>query len=138
MENIPLILLVDDNHDDQMFIRDAFSYVNANVTLKIFDSGYELLEYMQIINDEDLPALIVLDYNMPKMNGATILEILLKEKQYDHIPRIILSTSFYQAHIDYCIKIGADGYLIKPDNIFSWKKIALNMLAYIKPPTIQN
>src|SRR5215213_799532 len=134
MKNTPLILLADDNPDDQSFIRDAFSFVNANVVLKILDSGYDLLQHLKIITDADLPSLIVLDYNMPKMNGTEVLEILLKEKRYQPIPKIILSTSFYQQHIDNCIELGADGYLIKPDNLFSWKKIALNMLAYIKEP----
>ena len=136
MENTPLILLADDNLDDQSFIRDAFSFVNANVFLKIMDSGYDMLQYLKLMSDADLPSLIVLDYNMPKMNGAEVLEILLREKRYKNIPKIILSTSFYQMHIDHCIKIGADGYLIKPDNLFSWKKIALNMLEYLKEPKL--
>ncbi len=131
MKNVPLILLADDNPDDQTFIRDAFTYVKANVELKVLDSGIELLQHLQIISDEDLPSLIVLDYNMPKMNGVEVLKILLNDIRFKNIPKIILSTSFYQLHIDHCIKMGADGYLIKPDNIFSWQKIALNMLEYV-------
>jgi CheY-like chemotaxis protein len=132
MQNIPIILLADDNPDDQSFIRDAFSYVKANIDLKMLDNGYDLLQHLKSIDDKELPSLIVLDYNMPRMNGVEVLELLLKENRFKDIPKIMLSTSFYQAHIDHCIKIGADGYLIKPDNLFSWKKIALNMLEYIK------
>ena len=136
MKKIPLILLADDNLDDQSFIRDAFDYVNANVIFRILNDGKELLEHLQIISDEDLPFLIVLDYNMPKLNGAEVLKILLQEKRWSSIPKIMLSTSFYKAHIAECIKMGADGYLIKPDNLFAWKDIALNMLAYIKEPIL--
>ena len=136
MKKIPLILLADDNLDDQSFIRDAFNYVNANVIFRILNDGKELLEHLQIISDEDLPSLIVLDYNMPKLNGAEVLKILLQEKRWSAIPKIMLSTSFYQEHIEECIKIGADGYLIKPDNLFAWKNIALNMPAYIKEPIL--
>ncbi len=131
MNNIPLILLADDNPEDQTFIRDAFTYVKANIELKVLDSGVELLKHLEIISDEDLPSLIVLDYNMPKLNGAEVLKILLADDRFKNIPKIILSTSYYQLHIDHCIKIGANGYLIKPDNLFSWKKIALNMLEYV-------
>lgn len=131
MNNFPLILMADDNPDDQSFIRDAFGYVNANVRLKILDSGVELLHHLRILSDEDLPSLIVLDYNMPKQNGAEILQVLLADERYKNIPKIILSTSYYQAHIDKCVKMGADGYLIKPDNLFYWQKIALNMLDYV-------
>lgn len=136
MRKTPLILLADDNPDDQSFIRDAFAYVNANVILDIVDNGYDVLQHLKTTPDKELPSLIVLDYNMPKMNGAEVLQELLKESRYNHIPKIMLSTSFYQLHVDNCIKIGADGYLIKPDNLFSWKKIALNMLSYIKEPEL--
>ena len=133
MKNTPaVILLADDNLDDQSFIRDAFDFVQANVILRIADSGYDLLQQLQLITDEDLPSLIVLDYNMPKLNGAEVLEVLLKQERFKSIPKIMLSTSLHQKHIDHCIKMGADGYLIKPDNIFSWKKIALKMLEYFK------
>ena len=132
MQNIPLILLADDNLDDQSFIRDAFSYVKANIDLKMLDNGYDLLQHLKTIDDKELPSLIVLDYNMPRMNGVEVLELLLKENRFKDIPKIMLSTSFYQVHIEHCIKIGADGYLIKPDNLFAWKKTALNMLTYIK------
>ena len=136
MKKIPLILLADDNLDDQSFIRDAFNYVNANVIFKILNDGKELLEHLQIIDDEDMPSLIVLDYNMPKLNGAEVLKILLRENRWSTIPKIMLSTSFYKEHIKECIKMGADGYLIKPDNLFAWKNIALNMLSYIKEPVL--
>ena len=126
-----LILLADDNPDDQSFIRDAFSYVNANVQLKILDSGTKLLEHLRNIKDEELPSLIVLDYNMPQQNGAEVLKLLIQDNRYKKIPKIMLSTSYYQAHIDHCIKMGANGYLIKPDNVFSWKKTALDMLNYM-------
>jgi CheY-like chemotaxis protein len=132
MKRIPLILLADDNPDDRTFIRDAFTYVKANVELKILDSGQQLLQHLKFVRDEDLPSLIVLDYNMPKLNGGEVLKILLKEERYKHIPKIILSTSYSQVHIDHCMKIGANGYLIKPDNLFSWQKIALNMLEYVQ------
>ena len=131
MKKVPLILLADDNPDDQMFIRDAFTYVNADIKLKMFNGGQELLQHLKLIDNEDMPSLIVLDYNMPRLNGEEVLKILLKDERCRHIPTIILSTSYFQDHIDHCIEIGANGYLIKPNNLFSWQKIALNMLEYV-------
>ena len=131
MKKTPLILLADDNPDEELFIRDAFSYVKANLELKIFDGGQELLQHLQAINDGNLPSLIVLDYNMPKLNGADILKMLLKVERYNQIPKIMLTTSYYQPHIESCMKMGASGYLIKPDNVFSWQQIALEMLEYL-------
>lgn len=131
MNRAPLILLADDNLDDQSFIRDAFTYVNANIHLEIVDSGVELLQHLEILEDGDLPSLIVLDYNMPKQNGGETLQLLLKQERYKNIPKIILSTSYFQQHIDKCIQMGANGYLIKPDNLFSWQQVALKMLDFI-------
>jgi len=129
----PYILLADDNADDQSFIRDAFAYIKAGIELKVVDSGIDLLEELKLIHDTQLPSLIVLDYNMPELNGAEVLEILGNEKRYSHIPKILLSTSFYKKHIDYCLKLGATGYLIKPDNFFDWEQLAHKILTYIRP-----
>lgn len=126
------ILLADDNADDQSFIRDSFDYLQAGVQLRIVDSGKELLQRLEASEADNLPSLIVLDYNMPELNGAEVLQILLQNERYREIPKIMLSTSFYQKHIDYCLKLGADGYLIKPDNIFKWKELAQHMLDFKK------
>ena len=87
MRKTPLILLADDNPDDQSFIRDAFSYVNANVLLDVVDDGMELLQHLKTTPENELPSLIVLDYNMPKLNGAEVLNALLKEPRYKSIPK---------------------------------------------------
>jgi CheY-like chemotaxis protein len=129
----PYILLADDNADDQSFIRDAFAYIKAGIDLRIVDSGVELLEALQLMEEGRLPSLIVLDYNMPELNGAEVLQVLVKEPRYNGIPKILLSTSYYQKHIDHCLQLGATGYLIKPDNLFDWKRLAHKMLSYIEP-----
>ncbi len=126
------ILLADDNADDQSFIRDSFDYLKADVQLRIVDSGKELLQRLEATDDDNLPSLIVLDYNMPELNGAEVLQILLQNNRYKSIPKIMLSTSFYQKHIDYCLRLGADGYLIKPENFFLWKELAQQMLDFKK------
>lgn len=128
----PSILLADDNADDQSFIRDAFSYIEANMHLRIVDSGKELLIRLHSLDDDELPSLIVLDYNMPELNGAEVLESLSGKERYEEIPKLILSTSVYQKHIDYCMSLGAIGYLIKPDNVFQWMQLARKMLEYSK------
>jgi CheY-like chemotaxis protein len=127
------ILLADDNADDQSFIRDAFSYIKAGITIKIVDSGVHLIEHLDLSADTELPSLIVLDYNMPELNGAEVLELLSQKPRYAGIPKLMLSTSFFKKHIDHCLKLGANGYLIKPDNFFDWKLLAHKILTYINP-----
>jgi CheY-like chemotaxis protein len=128
----PYILLADDNPDDRSFIRDSFDYMRADIQLKLVDGGKELLQRLDVTEEDELPSLIVLDYNMPELNGAEVLEKLSKNDRYKEIPKIMLSTSLYQKHIDHCMMLGAQGYLVKPDNMFKWKELARNILDYVK------
>ena len=93
-----------------------------------------MLQRLDTTDDDQLPLLIVLDYNMPEINGAEVLQVLSKNKRYQKIPKIMLSTSRFQKHIDDCMKLGAKAYLIKPDNMFQWKEVALKMLDFIQTP----
>jgi CheY-like chemotaxis protein len=65
----------------------------------------------------NLPCLILVDYNMPGMNGAEILRRLNDDKMLANIPKIIWSTSNSDTYKKLCIDSGADDYIIKPSNI---------------------
>ena len=67
-EHNPVILLAEDDPDDQELIRIAFSEVEGNYQLQVVNDGKEALEYLKAA--AQLPCLIVLDYNMPELNGA--------------------------------------------------------------------
>src|SRR5678816_3409905 len=87
------ILLGEDDPDDQELLTEVFSSIDNSFTLLFVNSGQEVLSALEKLKDEQQPCLIVLDYNMPGLNGADILRELGTNERYKHIPRIIWSTS---------------------------------------------
>ncbi len=70
---------------------------------------------LQILEKKDnLPDIILLDLNMPKINGIEFLKILKKDDVLKYIPTIILTTSNNQKDLLECYKTGVAGYVIKP------------------------
>ncbi|WP_370624103.1 response regulator [Tenacibaculum sp. AHE15PA] len=75
-------------------------------------NGEEALEILE--DKSNLPDLILLDLNMPKMNGIEFLSILKNNDDLKHIPTVILTTSDNQKDLEECYRIGVSGYILKP------------------------
>lgn len=108
------ILLADDDLDDQELLKEAFRQAVPLVRLEAVSFGKEVLAYLHNCDDTDLPALIVLDYNMPDMNGAEVLDQLCRHERFQHIPAVIWSTSNAYSYKEACKKNGAREYFQKP------------------------
>jgi DNA-binding NtrC family response regulator len=67
---------------------------------------------------------------MPELTGPQVLSIICKEKRYENIPKIILSTSSTPAYIIECMKNGATEYFVKPDNMMALSTMAKKLLNY--------
>ena len=137
MNNPPLILLADDNPDDQSFIRDAFAYVNANVRLKILDSGVELLHHLKILDDEDLPSLIVLDYNMPRTNGAEALSWLRRGDTFKDIPIVLYSSNMSSLLACKLSLMGAHCCFQKPRDVNGGVELARTLKMIAERPAVK-
>src|SRR5215204_2936835 len=86
------ILLVDDDEEDRMLIQEAFDEIGAPDVVHYEANGEDALSYLER-SAEALPNLIVLDLNMPRMNGTQTLRHLKSDERYKHITVIIYSTS---------------------------------------------
>lgn len=122
------ILLAEDDPDDQELIVHAFTEASPSFNLHIVNDGKEVFDFLATTTDSKLPCLIVLDYNMPEMNGAQVLQKLVANKRYEGIPKIILSTSSNPKYIKDCLHKGANAYRIKPDNFSQLVVLAKEML----------
>ena len=92
--SIVKILFADDDEEDQLILRDAFREIGFPDTLQFVNNGEQVIEYLQsLAHSEQMPCLIVLDLNMPKMNGTETLHVLKNTVEYENIPVIIFSTS---------------------------------------------
>lgn len=107
------ILLVEDDLVDQMTVKRSLKELNVSNRLVIANNGEEALFYL---NDEKYqkPAIILLDINMPKMNGLEFLEIVKNDDELKRIPVIVFSTSKADSDRIDSFNLGVAGYMVKP------------------------
>lgn len=123
------ILLGEDDPDDQELLKEVFAAIDNSFILLFVNNGQEVLSALEKLKDDQLPCLIVLDYNMPGMNGEEILREIGKNNRYDKIPRIVWSTSGSEKFKQNCLSHGAHDYVIKPSSYTELEKIARYMLS---------
>ena len=113
------ILVVEDSAEDFMALGRAFrKHALQNPVLRCAD-GDQALEYLKGYGKhpswpKSLPAIILLDLNMPGTDGRAVLAELKQDPHLRNIPVIIFSTSANQRDIDDCYRMGANSYLTKP------------------------
>lgn len=123
------ILIGEDDADDQEMLKEVFSSIDSSFVLLFVNNGSEILSALGKLRDDQMPCLIVLDYNMPGLNGADILKELGTNERYKPIPRIVWSTSTSEKFRNLCLELGAADYVIKPNNVNDLEKIARYMLS---------
>ena len=123
------ILLGEDDIDDQELLKEIFASIDGSYRLLFANTGEQVLSALGKLSDNQLPCLIVLDYNMPGANGAEVLKELKKQSRYENIPCIIWSTSGSDTFKTLCLKLGAVDYLIKPSRIKEMADIVRYMLS---------
>jgi two-component system chemotaxis response regulator CheY len=110
MSDLKKILIVDDSQLIHSMYRLVLNRYNG---CRIVDAmnGLEALDVLSRENDFDL---ILLDINMPVMNGIQFMEKIKKESIYRHIPIVVISTEGKEADTLRALKLGAWGYVVKP------------------------
>ena len=124
------IFLAEDDIHDQEFLTDAFLSIDPKIKLVSFSTGLKFINRLFDTKDEHLPCLIVLDYNIPEINGAEILNHLKRDDRFLNIPKVVWSTSDSQLFRENCLACGAKAYLVKPSSISGIAAIAGEMLRY--------
>jgi CheY-like chemotaxis protein len=127
-----MVLLAEDDEDDQELITLAFNKATSKHRLHIANNGQEALEYLSNLSAQHLPCLIVLDLNMPVLNGVQTLEALTKNDRYQDIPKVIFTTSDSSDDRAKCLAIGANDYVVKPHNMKEIVNTIANLLQYCR------
>ena len=87
------LLLAEDDADDRDIFKDFLKDRQDILLLPFVENGIEVFAFLDSINNVDLlPDLLILDHNMPKLNGKQTLELLKSSNKYVHIPVVIYST----------------------------------------------
>lgn len=110
------ILMIDDDVEDRMLMQDMFVEIGAADIAHYEENGEDAMLYLEQLSMNELPAVIVLDLNMPKLNGTQVLKMLKADKKLRDITVIIYSTSVNHIEKEQTLKLGAHSYVIKPSS----------------------
>jgi len=129
--SMPLnILLVEDSPGDARLTREAFREANASIQLHVVVDGVEAMAFLR--QEEPYPHaprpdIILLDLNLPKMDGREVLARVKGDPGLKTIPTIILSTSEAQADILKSYQLQANCYLSKPVQFDAFEKLVISI-----------
>jgi CheY-like chemotaxis protein len=123
------ILLVDDDNTEMMSVKRALKELNVTNELVHHLDGEEALNYLrEHINKS--PCVILLDLNMPKMNGTDFLIAIKADVELRQIPIIVMTISSNERDKDKCFELCAAGYVVKPANYEDLIKAIKTLDAY--------
>ncbi len=117
----PLFLVVDDDPDDRDLLSLAYSEGSYDCDIVFAESGQQALDVLE--KSMVSPALMLVDINMPGMNGLELLQKLKASERWKVLPIIMLTTANSSKVIDAAYHMGANSYLVKPDNYHKLSKI---------------
>ena len=115
-----VLVMADDDPADCLLTEKALRKAHITCPLYVVHDGAELLDYLRREGDyadpaaAPRPSLILLDLNMPKINGTEVLERLREEPALRSIPVVVLTTSDEERDIAASYALGANAYLVKP------------------------
>ena len=117
------VLMADDDIEDCFLATEAFSESGADADFSCVHDGMALMDYLlddSRLENKKLPALILLDLNMPRKDGRTALVEIKSQPALQHIPIVILTTSREQMDITFTTQAGADSFITKPATFDAW------------------
>lgn len=127
------ILLVDDDEDDSLMLIRALKAMGSTYGIQIAKNGAEALErLLEMKMAGNLPSLIVMDINMPKMDGKQTIVALQQNKDYAAVPIVIFSTSSNAVDKLFFKKKQVE-MISKPFEFEIFNKVALQLLSYCRP-----
>ena len=127
-----VLLMADDDPADCLLTEKALRKAQITCPLYVVHDGAELMDFLKREGDyadpavAPRPSLILLDLNMPRVNGTEVLERLREEPELSRIPVLILTTSDEERDISRSYALGANAYMVKPsafDEMVSFAQI---------------
>ncbi|THU33042.1 response regulator [Niastella caeni] len=115
MSQKPFILIADDDQEDRFLMHTAFEEIGLSSDIYLVENGLQVFSYLEnSIAQTNMPSLIVLDLNMPILNGMETLSRLKAHSLYKNIPVIMYTTSVHEVEKARCLEIGAVDFIKKP------------------------
>jgi CheY-like chemotaxis protein len=140
------VLLVEDSPGDVRLTREAFRDANGSVHLHVAEDGVEAMAFLRregVFGDAPRPDFILLDLNLPKMDGREVLAHIKADESLRMIPTVILTTSEADADILKSYELNANAYLKKPVTLEAFESLVRSINDFwltkvMLPPTFQS
>jgi CheY-like chemotaxis protein len=140
-----VILLVEDNPDDAMLAVRAFKKNQLVADIIVVTDGVEALEYLHCEGEyknrdsSDLPTIVILDLNLPRLNGLDVLKDIRADERTNLLPVIMLTSSIDESDVLNCYGLGANSYIHKPIDFEKFTNMSQQLVDYwfsanITPP----
>ena len=111
-----LILMLEYDEDDQYITRQHFEKYKGRIDIEIVNSSEEVMAYLSACNTgrKTTPSLFLFNYNATPLNAVELLQEVKKEKEFKHIPVVVLSGTIIPGIVKECYQSGASSFIQKP------------------------
>ena len=136
MQEQATILVVEDDPNDLFFLKRAFDLVQANCLMRAVGDGAEAIDYLRGVDDYadrkqfPIPALILMDLKMPRVNGFEFLAWLRRESGLKLIPVVVLSSSNLPHDVERAYDLGANSFVVKAQDNTSLPETLKTLASY--------
>jgi CheY-like chemotaxis protein len=125
LESYDYIVYADDDQEDQEVLKEVVAQIDSRLKVVTVNGGEQLLDYLASLKEgQSFPCLVVVDVNMPKMNGIETLRELKSHNIYKKLPVIVFSTSDNSLSVQMAQKFGAIDYIKKPVTYERFRQVA--------------
>ncbi len=137
----PVILMAEDDPDDRLLMEEAVAEAGLDVAIRFAADGRELVDCLAGIKagladgQASLPDLILLDLNMPRMDGREVLEWIMTGHDFRHIPVVVLTTTSSPEDRSSARVLGAADFLVKPASFDDLVALVRSLPEYWQPGT---
>ena len=118
MEDLVRIVVAEDDEDDRILVEEAFAQIGVKNPVTYVGDGEALLDCLRGEGDfaesPPQPSLVLLDLNMPRMDGRTALQHIKKDAELRHTPVVVLTTSSADVEVMTTYQLGAASFMTKP------------------------
>jgi len=120
------VLLVEDSEADELLVRAALKLDGLDCDFRVSEDGEQAIQFIERVDngaEESKPDVVLLDLNLPRKSGATVLEKIRQSSQFARIPVLVVSSSDSDRDRAQTARLGAAGYFHKPMDLMEFMKL---------------
>jgi signal transduction histidine kinase len=125
------VVVVDDNPGDIELLQEIFRSHHPSISISGSLGGSALIDRLSRTEHEKLPQLVLIDLNMPGMDGKTLLSLLKNHPVYRGISAVMYTSSMRQSERQECLQLGADDYIVKPGSFEDYEAVIARITSLV-------